>query len=206
MDPITAAALIGGGVSLLGAERANVASAAAAREQMDFQQRMSDTSYQRQVADLKAAGINPMLGYMKGSGASTPVGAMPIVQNVGAAAAQSFGQVASAGAASRQAQTQEKFVDQQVEKIKEEIKNIPLEGDRLKEAAYMLWSQAKLMHEQGATQREQVQYLRAVIGKLNEETGLLSNQAEAERNLENLGRNVKQLQPIIDLMRPFIGR
>lgn len=206
MDPITAAALIGGGLSLFGGERANVASAAAAREQMDFQQRMSDTSYQRQVADLKAAGINPMLGYMKGSGASTPQGAMPIVQNVGAAAAQSFGQVSSAGSAARQAATQEKFIDQQVEKIKEEIKNIPLEGDRLKEAAYMLWSQAKLMHEQGATQRETVKVLQETVQKLQAETGLLSNQVEAEKNLDNLGRNVKQLQPIIDLMRPFIGR
>lgn len=42
---------------------------------MAFQERMSNTSYQRQMNDLAAAGINPMLGYMKGSGASTPSGA-----------------------------------------------------------------------------------------------------------------------------------
>lgn len=44
------------------------------REQMDFQQRMSSTSYQRGVEDLKTAGLNPMLAYTQG-GATTPGGA-----------------------------------------------------------------------------------------------------------------------------------
>ena len=55
------APIIGGALSYIGGREQNVASAQAAQKQMDFQQSASDTSYRRQVEDLKSAGINPML-------------------------------------------------------------------------------------------------------------------------------------------------
>lgn len=77
MDPITAGVLmggIGGVASYFGAKETNQMNQQMSREQMGFQERMSSTAHQREVSDLKAAGLNPILS-AGGSGASTPVGA-----------------------------------------------------------------------------------------------------------------------------------
>lgn len=75
------APLIGAGASLIGGVLRNQASARQAANQMDFQAAMSNTAHQREVADLRAAGLNPILS-AGGKGASTPTGAMAPMEDV----------------------------------------------------------------------------------------------------------------------------
>lgn len=83
--------LLGGLSSALGAMESRSWEAAQAQKQMDFQREMSSTVYQRGVADLRAAGLNPILAAGNvatpgGTGAMATGGESPITAAVSGAA------------------------------------------------------------------------------------------------------------------------
>lgn len=138
MDPNTMSAIMGGG-SMASNIYGTVWQAGQSRDmmnaQMGFQQMMSGTAHQREVEDLRAAGLNPILSATGGAGASSPQGAMGTVENPGLSATQGITTALSLQAQQNQNKSVEKDIqtkDAQIKNIDADTANKWLNGPLLK--------------------------------------------------------------------------
>jgi HD-GYP domain-containing protein (c-di-GMP phosphodiesterase class II) len=219
-------ALISGAASLIGGaarnrsqieqtRMANAQSQANAREQMVFQERMSNTAYQRSAQDLEKAGLNRILAL--GNSASSPSGAMGTVQtpqlqdvvtpavNTGLQAMQTESNVGLQ-------KSQSSLAHAQVEKISEEILGMPLARNLTAEQIQQTASMVRKIATEIGLNEEQINNLRIQqqVGRAQEQGISLDNvqkkilaefydSAEMARIARDLGLNAGTFKSLLGL-------
>lgn len=173
-------------LSFLGQNNANKMNRDIVNQQMQFQQYNSNTAYQRATADMRAAGLNPMLAYAQG-GASTPSGASTKIED-----AITPGLTTARNASLARSQIQQQAV--QNENIKSQTAtnatqaglNQALKVKAAADAALSVTSAKNVQAQTALTQQ-------------NTAKGM----AEANAKSSMMGRGLSYVDRVIDTVNPF---
>lgn len=226
--------VISGGLGFLGqmdtnatsqsnAQSANAFNAQQAQINRDYQTEMSNTAYQRQVQDLEKAGLNPMLAYIKGGGASSPSGSVasatvPQYQSP----IQGMAQYKLTSAQASKTEAEKPKVEAEVALTNQQINNLKTENDKakalidnIKQEYQKLYKQNLNLTEIGnqirediALKRKQIENFQAIIDNtvVQTEINKLEQQlrgfdVKAATDTGNLGREYNQVKGLLDVFR-----
>jgi len=133
VDPIIGSALIGAGSNIIGGlfdragqSSANAANLQIARENRAWQQKMSNTAYQRAAKDLEAAGLNRILAI--GSPSTTPAGNTATMLNKNKGLGEQLGKAVGSG-------LQAAMLKAQIDNVKAQTRLTDAQRDALGPAA-----------------------------------------------------------------------
>lgn len=220
---------IGSILGYIGQQETNAANVDIANRQMDFQERMSNTAYQRQVADMQAAGLNPMLAYMKGGGASTPTGSTTTVTSPLQGALQ--GGLTSAttaktkvdttkaeretdvlGFTAAQIQENTRMIGKTIDKMAAEIGLIEQQGktqeyerDRITAVIDNLAAETKLAKQRGLSEEQTTKILMQTLVQAKNKSLLSEMEMNAIEDTHQIGVLAREIKPAFDIGSEFLG-